>query len=168
MVEPVCAVVAGVAGMKNTRDGGCRCLRAFFFNQGRAWGDYGKAGRFGRVFLRFVTDDTFDTFFGRCQAGRIGRWGERVAGAVRAPDRSVLRGMEGENGRGTCKPAASRVPVGCCRMDVRMVQVVRMMGGFAGGDVAGVYGYADVWGAGTVWRPVAVVAVPTGWHLSGT
>ena len=118
--------------------------------------------------LRSVRVDTFVTFFGWCQAGRIGRWGERVAGAVRAPDRSVLRGMEGENGRGTCKLAASRVPVGCCRMDVRMVQVVRMMGGFAGGDVAGVYGYADVCGAGTVWRPVAVVAVPTGWHLSGT
>ena len=50
MVGSVCAVVAGVAGMKNARDGGCRCLRAFFFNQGRAWGDYGKAGRFGRVF----------------------------------------------------------------------------------------------------------------------
>ena len=149
-------------------------LPGVFFNQGRAWGDYGKAGRFGRVFLRFVTDDTFDTFLGWCQTGRVGRWGERVAGAVRAPDRSVLRGMEGENGRGTCKPAASRVPVGCCRMDVRMVQVVqvvqvvRMMGGFAGGDVAGVYGYADVCGAGTVWRPVAVVAVPTGCHLSGT
>ena len=79
--------------------------------------------------LRFVTVDTFVHFLGWYQAGRIGRWGERVAGAVRAPDRSVLRGMEGENGRGTCKLAASRVPAGCLAGGwmVRKVQVVQVV-----------------------------------------
>ena len=83
MVGSVCAVVAGVAGMKNARDGGCRCLRAFFFNQGRVWGDYGKAGRFGRVFLRFVTDDTFDTFSRRWMACRDGWRGCGDGGSLR-------------------------------------------------------------------------------------
>ena len=63
--------------------------------------------------LRFVTVDTFVHFLGWYQAGRIGRWGERVADAVCVPDRAVSLGKEGEGGRGTGKPAASRVPAGC-------------------------------------------------------
>ena len=117
--------------------------------------------------LRFVTVDTFVHFWGgvRPEGSEGGVSGLPVRFACRT---GRFRGGRKAKAGGTGKPAASRVPVGCCRMDVRMVQVVRMMGGLAGGDVAGVYGYADVWGAGTVWRPVAVVAVPTGWHLSGT
>ena len=49
--------------------------------------------------LRFVTVDTFVHFLGWYQAGRIGRWGERVAGAVCVPDRAVSRWKEGEGGR---------------------------------------------------------------------
>ena len=76
--------------------------------------------------LRFVTDDTFDTFLGWCQAGRIGRWGERVAGAVCVPDRAVSLGKEGEGGRSrqACRESCAGGVSGW-RMDVRMVQVVR-------------------------------------------
>ena len=62
--------------------------------------------------LRFVTVDTFVHFLGWYQAGRIGRWGERVAGAVCVPDRAVSRGRKAKAG-GVGKPAASRVPAGC-------------------------------------------------------
>ena len=54
-----------------------------FVNQGRAWRDYGKAVWCWRDFLRFVTDDTFDTFSWGCAvrlpdgcfvAGRVCGW----------------------------------------------------------------------------------------------
>ena len=50
-----------------------------FVNQGRAWVNYGKAASGLRFFLRFVTDDTFDTFlrllWGMTVRGRYGGCG---------------------------------------------------------------------------------------------
>ena len=63
--------VCGGEGKTPATTGGGVCGR--FFNQGRAWGDYGRDAIRSRVFLRFVTVDTFDTF---------SRRGLRLAGGV--------------------------------------------------------------------------------------
>ena len=113
--------VCGGEGKTPATTGDGVCGR--FFNQGRAWGDYGRDAIRSRVFLRFVTVDTFDTF---------SRRGLRLAGAAGFACRTGrFRGGRKAKAGGE----SASVPRVVCRRGLRLADVA---------DVAGVAGVAGV------------------------